>query len=381
MAIVNGWGRGTWGEGAWGEALSVTLTAPSAATASTTGPNAHNYVSANANVTPTGQAGTSAVAGVGVNAQAVATLPSIVSSVGTPTVVAVADANVTIDASGDTFKGLTSLGTLGIDAEANVIPTGQSATSAVGGVGVNGKAVVALPTLVSSVGTPSVLTNADANVVLPTDLPTQASAIMGAAGTVPVDVDAEANVIPTGQTSTGAVGTLTFIGKANVTPTGVSATGAVGTASVDGEANVSVTGQASTSAVGGVGVNGKAVVALPTLVSSLGSVTVSVDAEANVTPAGQSATSTLGTPTLVSVNNISVSGFGTTSDIGSVSVVAKANAQPVGVSATGEVGATVLIWSLIDESQTPNYTNVTDTQNSGFAQINENQSPSWEEVA
>ena len=32
MAIINGWGRGTWGEGAWGEALSVTLTAPSAAT-------------------------------------------------------------------------------------------------------------------------------------------------------------------------------------------------------------------------------------------------------------------------------------------------------------------------------------------------------------
>ena len=31
MANINGWGRGTWGEGAWGEALSVTLTAPSAA--------------------------------------------------------------------------------------------------------------------------------------------------------------------------------------------------------------------------------------------------------------------------------------------------------------------------------------------------------------
>jgi len=380
MAIVNGWGRGTWGEGAWGSPISVTLTAPSAATASTTGPNAHNYVSAKANVIPAGQAGTSAVAGVGVNAQAVATLPSIVSSVGTPTVVAVADANVTpsgVSATGSTFDP--TLGNI-VVAKANVFPTGQSATSAVGGVGVNGKAVVALPTLVSSVGTPSVLTNADANVVLPTDLPTQASAIMGAAGTVPVDVDAEANVIPTGQTSTGAVGTLTFIGKANVTPTGVSATGAVGTASVDGEANVSVTGQSSTSAVGGPGVNGKAVVALPTLVSSLGSVTVSVDAEANVTPAGQSGTSALGTPTLVLVNNISVSGFSTTSDVGSVSVVAKANAQPTGVSATVEVGI-ILVWSLIDESQTPNYTNVTDTQNSGFAQINETQSPSWKEVA
>ena len=376
MAIVNGWGRGTWGEGAWGSPISVTLTAPSAATANVTAGDQHSYVVADANVTPTGQAGTSAVAGVGVNAQAVATLPSIVSSVGTPTVVAVADANVSpsgVSATGSTFDP--TLGNI-VEAKANVFPTGQSATSVVGGVGVNGKAVVALPTLVSSVGTPSVLTNADANVTIDASGDT----FKGLTSVGTLSIDAEANVIPTGQTSTGAVGTLTFIGKANVTPTGVSATGAVGTASVDGEANVSVTGQASTSAVGGVGVNGKAVVALPTLVSSLGSVTVTVDAEANVTPTGQLGTSALGTPTLVLVNNISVSGFSTTSDVGSVSVVAKANAQPTGVSATGEVGI-ILVWSLIDESQTPNYTNVTDTQNSGFAQINETQSPSWKEVA
>ena len=372
MAIVNGWGRGTWGEGAWGSPISVTLTAPSAASSAL----GSLSIDGEANVTPAGQAGTSAVAGVGVNAQAVATLPSIVSSVGTPTVVAVADANVSpsgVSATTATFNP--TEGNI-VVAKANVFPTGQSATSAIGGVGVNGKAVVALPTLVSSVGTPSVLTNADANVTIDASGDT----FKGLTSVGTLSIDAEANVIPTGQTSTGAVGTLTFIGKANVTPTGVSATGAVGTASVDGEANVSVTGQASTSAVGGVGVNGKAVVALPTLVSSLGSVTVTVDAEANVTPTGQSATSALGTPTLVLVNNIPVSGFTTTSDVGSVSVVAKANAQPTGVSATGEVGI-ILVWSLIDESQTPNYTNVTDTQNSGFAQINETQSPSWKEVA
>ena len=372
MAIVNGWGRGTWGEGAWGSPISVTLTAPSAASSAL----GSLSIDGEANVTPAGQAGTSAVAGVGVNAQAVATLPSIVSSVGTPTVVAVADANVSpsgVSATGSTFNP--TEGNI-VVAKANVFPTGQSATSAVGGVGVNGKAVVALPTLVSSVGTPSVLTNADANVTIDASGDT----FKGLTGLGSVSTIAKANVIPTGQEATGAVGTPTFIGKANVTPTGVSATGAVGTASVDGEANVSVTGQASTSAVGGVGVNGKAVVALPTLVSSLGSVTVTVDAEANVTPTGQSGTSALGTPTLVLVNNISVSGFSTTSDVGSVSVVAKANAQPTGVSATGEVGI-ILVWSLIDESQTPNYTNVTDTQNSGFAQINETQSPSWKEVA
>ena len=37
--------------------------------------------------------------------------------------------------------------------------------------------------------------------------------------------------------------------------------------------------------------------------------------------------------------------------------------------------------ALTDSNKKKNYTNVTDTQNSGFAQINENQSPSWKEVA
>ena len=376
MAIVNGWGRGTWGEGAWGEALSVTLTAPSAATASTTDATAHNYVSAEANVTPTGQAGTSAVAGVGVNAQAVATLPSIVSSVGTPTVVAVADANVSpsgVSATGSTFDP--TLGNI-VEAKANVFPTGQSATSAVGGVGVNGKAVVALPTLVSSVGTPSVLTNADANVTIDASGDT----FKGLTSVGTLSIDAEANVTPTGQTSTGAVGTLTFIGKANVTPTGVSATGAVGTASVDGEANVSVTGQASTSAIGGVGVNGKAVVALPTLVSSLGSVTVTVDAEANVTPTGQSGTSALGTPTLILINNVSVSGLSATSDVGSVTTIAKATASPIGLAATTGTPF-VRVWGEVDDDQTPNWTNVGDSQTPGWSSVNDSQSPSWEEIA
>ena len=53
---------------------------------------------------------------------------------------------------------------------------------------------------------------------------------------------------------------------------------------------------------------------------------------------------------------------------------------PSGVSATGAVGK-VLIWSRIDESQTPNYTTITDTQTSSFSEIDETQTPSWQEVA
>ena len=43
-------------------------------------------INADANVSPSGQAGTSAVSGVGVNAQAVATLPSLAGSVGSVSV-------------------------------------------------------------------------------------------------------------------------------------------------------------------------------------------------------------------------------------------------------------------------------------------------------
>jgi hypothetical protein len=53
---------------------------------------------------------------------------------------------------------------------------------------------------------------------------------------------------------------------------------------------------------------------------------------------------------------------------------------PIGQSATGEVGQ-FLIWSRIDESQTPNYTTITDTQSSSFSEIDDTQTPTWQEVA
>ena len=58
-----------------------------------------------------------------------------------------------------------------------------------------------------------------------------------------------------------------------------------------------------------------------------------------------------------------------TGSVGSVTMFGKANVFPIGQSAIGSVG-TLLVWSRIDESQTPNYNNITDTQ-----------TPNWEEVA
>ena len=109
-------------------------------------------IDAEANVTPSGQAGTSAVAGVGVNAQAVATLPSLAGSVGSVSVTT--------------------------DAEANVVPSGQAGTSALGGIAVvaGGEIGVAGLAATGAVGTPT--------------------------------FDAEANVTITGQSATSAVGTV-----------------------------------------------------------------------------------------------------------------------------------------------------------------------------
>jgi hypothetical protein len=80
-----------------------------------------------------------------------------------------------------------------------IISTGLSATSAVSGVGVNGQAVATLPSIVSSVGTPTVI------------------------------ADAEANVFPAGQAGTSALGTIAVVAEANVTLTGIQLASALGT--------------------------------------------------------------------------------------------------------------------------------------------------------
>jgi len=184
MAIINGWGRGTWGEGAWSTALPVELTGQEA-----TGAVGSVTVVGLANVSPTGQEATGAVNGVGVNAQAVAVLPSLLSSVGTPTVTTNAEANVTPTGQ----EGTSALGTVAIDAEANVSLTGFELTSALG----------------------TVTTIAKANVV-PTGQ-------VGTSALGSPTINAAANVTPTGQEGTSAVGTVTTIAKANVAPTGLSA--------------------------------------------------------------------------------------------------------------------------------------------------------------
>ena len=117
------------------------------------------------------------------------------------------------------------------------------------------------------------------------------------------------------------------------------------------------------------GVNAQAIASVPGLAGSVGSLAVLVDGEANVVLTGQSSTSALGTASLITNNNLSVTLNASVSALGSVSTDCESNVTLTGQELTSSLGV-VLVWSRIDENQTPNYTSVTGTQ-----------TPSWVEVA
>jgi predicted ATP-grasp superfamily ATP-dependent carboligase len=77
---------------------------------------------------------------------------------------------------------------------------------------------------------------------------------------------------------------------------------------------------------------------------------------------------------------VQITGESATGSVGSPSVISKANVIPTGVEGVGSVG-TILIWSLIDDTQTKNYANINTDQSSSFAENSETQTPNWEEVA
>ena len=127
--------------------------------------------------------------------------------------------------------------------------------------------------------------------------------------------------------------------------TGVSAASAVGSVTVSLPKVVEVTGVSAASAIGSPTVSGKAVVAVT----------------------GVSAASAIGSPSFITNSILSPSGVSAASAIGSVQINFKFTVE--GVSAAGLVN-TVLIWDLIDDSQT-----------SGFTEINASQTPTWTQIA
>jgi hypothetical protein len=156
------------------------------------------------------------------------------------------------------------VGTVTVAANADVDVTGFEATSAV--------------------GTVTVAANADVDAV--------GVEGTGAVGTVAITGDA--NVDATGLEATGEVGTVTVAANADVDVVGVGGTGEIGTVAVTAGADVDVTGLEATSAVGSVQVTGTNVVAV-TGVQGAGQIgTVTPAANATVSVSGVSAVGQVG---------------------------------------------------------------------------------------
>jgi len=187
--------------------------------------------------------------------------------------------------------------------------TGLAATSALGAPGVNGKAVASVASLNATLGS------------------------------VAVTINADANATPSGLASTSALGTLTSVtGKSNITPASQVGTSALGTVTPEADAKVSLTGASAT----------------------LGNVSVLIDAEATIIiSTGVAATGSIGSLTTVTENvfNVQLPEMVSSDPFIVPTVNAGATVTLTGFSATGELGH-VFKWEDIDESQTPNWTDV-----------------------
>lgn len=295
MANITGWGRSTWGSNSWGQASPVVLSGLSATSALGT---ATTVSENNVPVTLGGSTG----------------------SVGSPNIKIIFSFNI----------------------------TGQSATGSVGSVTFDAEANLTLPTLVSSVGTPTVDTIGNG----------WGRSTWGS-GPFGMPVSQTRTVTVSGFAMTSALGTVVPVAKADVTLSGFAATSALGTlSSVTGTANITPASQVGTSALGTVAAQGSAVASLPGLTSSVGDVSVVASGAADVTLTGFAITSGLGTATTKSVNNIFVTNnLFATGQIGTPTVAAQATVTLTGLSATGETSS-INIWTLIDDSQTPNWEDV-----------------------
>ena len=198
MANLNGWGRGTWGQLAFGEGVIP--------------------------VDVSGVSATSAVSGVGVNAQAVATVGGITATLGSVAVTINADANATPSG----LSSTSALGTIAsVTGEANITPASQVGTSALGTVTPEADAKVSLTGASATLGNVSVLIDAEATIIIST----------GVAGTSALGTPTTRTVnvvrISTVQQAFGECPlTLTPNAQAKVTLTGLSATGELSTLNV-----------------------------------------------------------------------------------------------------------------------------------------------------
>ena len=180
----------------------------------------------------------------------------------------------------------------------------------------------------------------------------------GTTGTPVAAVNAQAIASVGGVTASLGAVNVTIQAEANVTVSSVLAASNLGTATTTSVNNISVSGFASTSALGTATLstnNNLSVNWYTPLFGELG--TATPVSNNNLSVSGFSGTSALGTSSTRTVNNIFVDGVGCTSSLGSVTTICKANISPELGQAEGLVGST-RIWTLIDDTQTPNWEEV-----------------------
>ena len=189
--------------------------------------------------------------------------------------------------------------------------------------------------------------------VIPTGV-SATSAIGTAVGTTSVTVTV------TGVSTTSAIGSVTTTQGVDITPTGLPLTSSVGTVDFDGDATTGTTGVAMTSAIG------TAIVAPITLVdvtgvaatSSVGTVVLEMTGTVNVT--GVAATSAVGSITPVSgydvTGVVATSAVGTPSEVEGTGVVD----DVTGVVLTSNVGSVIIIaWNRVDTGTPVTWTKIT----------------------
>ena len=242
--------------------------------------------------------------------------------------------SVTIEADANVpetgLAGTGQTGSVTITADANVTETGVSGTGQVGSVTTIADADISVTGVAGTGQLGSVTITADANV--------PETGLFATGGVGSVSITADANVTETGLAATTNVGSVTITATANVSPTGISATTAVGDETVIADANVIVTGVSATTGINSVTVTADANVPETGLAATGQVGTVSITGTAVISPTGESATGQVGTATAFADVDVSVTGESATGQVGDSTIVIDVNVPQTGLSATGQVG-------------------------------------------
>lgn len=198
----------------------------------------------------------------------------------------------------------------------------------------------------------------------PLSVPVLGNSAVGYVGTVTVPQPIAFGV--TGVQAYALVGSVVTTAGASATLTGLSATGYTGTITVIAGAVTSLTGVSATGSLGTVTTSGKSNIALAGVVATGYASTASVSGKSNLTLTGTVGTGAVGTVTERS--SYYLSGVSATATTGTITAKGGSTLTLSGVYGTGYI-TTVLVWGLVDDSQTANWTPVNDSDTVVWTQI------------